>query len=71
MDEGGALRAHKQRMKAEAMARYHAETRALNEAAVKRAAEREAAAAHARAVSRNRSLQLSPSRHMGLCLAPN
>lgn len=51
VDEGGLLRGHKQRLKAEALMRCQADIRARNEAAMKRAAEREAAAQSVRAVS--------------------
>ena len=55
MDEGGLLRGHKLRLKAEALARYQAEVRARSEAAAKRAAERNAASEHARVVRHCRS----------------
>ncbi|KAK9837057.1 hypothetical protein WJX84_002033 [Apatococcus fuscideae] len=54
IDEGGLLRGHKQRLKAEALARCQAEVRARNDAAVKRAAEREAALDRARIASQAR-----------------
>ncbi|KAK9841359.1 hypothetical protein WJX74_004479 [Apatococcus lobatus] len=55
VDEGGLLRGHKQRLKAEALMRCQADIRARNEAAMKRAAEREAAAESLRMASQARA----------------